>query len=92
MSIIIKNTEYTIIEELGKGGFGKVIKASNKSNNEEYAIKIIPIKGEKEEQIKIFQNEAKILSKFDCKNIVKYYDSSQDDISKLSNKPLSYSY
>jgi len=79
MSIIIKNTEYTIIKELGKGGFGKVIKALNKSDNKEYAIKIIPIKGEKEEQIKIFQNEAKILSKFDCKNIVKYYDSSQDD-------------
>ena len=79
MSIIIKNTEYTIIEELGKGGFGKVIKASNKSNNEEYAIKIIPIKGETEEQIKIFQNEANILSKFDCNNIVKYYDSFQDD-------------
>ena len=79
MSIIIKNTEYTIIKELGKGGFGKVIKALNKSYNKEYAIKIIPIKGEKEEHIKIFQNEAKILSKFDCKNIVKYYDSSQDD-------------
>ena len=79
MSIIIKNTEYTIIKELGKGGFGKVIKASNKSNNEEYAIKIIPIKGETEEQIKIFQNEANILSKFDCNNIVKYYDSFQDD-------------
>ena len=26
MSIIIKNIEYTIIKELGKGGFGKVSK------------------------------------------------------------------
>ena len=79
MSIIIKNIEYTIIEELGKGGFGKVSKVLSKSDNEYYAIKEIPIKGESEEQIKIFQNEAEILSKFNCNNIVKYYDSSKDD-------------
>ena len=79
MSIIIKNIEYTIIQELGKGGFGKVSKVSSKLDNKNYAIKEIPIKGETEEQIKIFQNEADILSKFNCNNIVKYYDSTQDD-------------
>ena len=78
-SIIIKDIEYIIIEELGKGGFGKVSKVLSKTDNKEYAIKEIPIKGETEEQIKILKNEANILSKFNCNNIVKYYDSSQDD-------------
>ena len=78
MSIEINKKEYIITKELGKGGFGRVVQALNKTNNKPYAIKVIPIKGETKEKIKGFQNEADILSKFNCKNIVKYYDSSKD--------------
>ena len=42
-------------------------------------MKVIPIKGETNEKIHNFENEAKILSKFNCNNIVKYYDSSKDN-------------
>ena len=75
MSIIIKNIEYIKIKELGKGGSGRVHQVLSKLDNKFYAIKEIPIKEETEENIKSFQNEAYVLSKFNCRNIVKYYDS-----------------
>ena len=78
-SIIINDIEYKIIKELGKGGFGKVYQVLNKSDNKNYAIKEISIKDETEDKIKAFQNEAIILSKFNCDNIIKYYDSSKDE-------------
>ena len=78
MSIKINKKEYTITKELGKGGFGRVVQVLSKTDNKPYAVKVIPIKGETKEKIKDFQNEADILSKFNCNNIVKYYDSSKD--------------
>ena len=79
MSIIIKNIEYVAIKELGKGGNGRVIKVLNKLDNKYYAIKEIEIKEDIKNKIKNFENEAIILSKFNCKNIVKYYDSFKDN-------------
>ena len=73
MSIIIKSTEYKEIKQLGKGGYGRVIQVKNKSNNKIYAIKEIKINNEI--SIENIKNEAIILSKFECNNIVKYYDS-----------------
>ena len=78
-TIKINKIEYKLDKILGQGGFGRVFQVSRKSDNKEYALKIIPIKEESKERIKNFQNEADILSKFDCNNIVKYYDSTQDD-------------
>ena len=77
--IIINNKNFKIIKKLGEGGFGKVIQVLNKSDNKYYAIKQIPIKEEKEEKIEEILNEAKILSKFNCNNIVKYYDCYKDN-------------
>ena len=79
MSIIINNIKYIIIKELGKGGFGKVNQVLSELDNKYYAIKEIPIKEASQEQIKNSQNEIYILSKFNCNNIVKYYDSSIDE-------------
>ena len=78
-SIIINNTQYQIIKELGKGGFGKVYQVLNKSDNKYYAIKQISIKEETKDKIESFQNEINILSKINCNNIVKYYGSSIDN-------------
>ena len=74
-AITINNEEYNIKNELGQDGFGRVVQVSRKSDNKEYALKIIPIKDEPKERINNSQNEANILSKFNCNNIVKYYDS-----------------
>ena len=78
-TIKINKIEYKLDKILGQGGFGRVVKVSRKSDNKEYALKIIPIKEQSKERIKSFQNEADILSKFNCINIVKYYDSSKDN-------------
>ena len=70
-----KKEGYKIIKELGSGGFGKVYKVFNKFDNKYYAIKEITIRNEMKDKIKDIQKEADILSKFNCKNIIKYYDS-----------------
>ena len=75
--ININNKEYKIIKELGKDGFGNIYQVLR--NNKYYAIKVIPIKNESKDKIKSCEKEAEILSKFNCDNIVKYYDSSKDD-------------
>jgi len=76
MSIFIKNIEYKIIKELGEGAFGSVVEVEK--DNKYYAIKEIKIEGELKDKINEIQKEAEILSKFDNKNIVKYYDSYLD--------------
>ena len=78
MSIIIRDIEYEVIKELGKGGFGRVIQVKSKSDNKIYAIKEIIIKDEMEISVENIKNEANILSKFNCNNIVKYYDSCEN--------------
>ena len=78
MSIIIKNVVFEIIKNLGEGGYGRVIKVKSKSDNKYYAIKEIIIKDEMKDKIENIQNEANILSKFNCNNIVKFYDSYLD--------------
>jgi len=79
MFININVKEFKIIKELGKDGFGRVMQVKSKSDKKEYAIKEIPIKNETKEKIESFQKEAVILSKFNCENIVKYYDLSKDE-------------
>ena len=77
--ININNIEYNIIKELGIGGFGKVFQVSSMLDNKNYAIKVIPNTESAKNQFKNIQNEVKILSQLNCKNIVKYYDSSKDE-------------
>ena len=81
MSIVIKNTKYEIIKILGVGGYGKVFQAKSKSDNKYYAIKEIEIRDEMKDKIKDIKNDLDIISKFECKNIVKYYVSV-----KINNK------
>jgi len=79
--ITIRKTKYEVIKELGRGGFGRVIQVKSLSDNNLYAIKEIIIKNEMKDKIKDIEKEAIMLSKFDYKNIVKYYDSQ-----KINNK------
>ena len=75
ITITIRNNKFEVIKDLGEGGFGKVILVKDKSDNKPYAIKEIIINNEMKGKIKDIQKEAEILSKFNCENIVKYYDS-----------------
>ena len=78
MSIDIRNTKYKIIKKLGEGGSGRVILVKSESDNKYYALKEIIINEEMKDKINDIKKEAEILSLFNCKNIVKYYDSYLD--------------
>ena len=79
MSITINSIKYEIKKKLGEGGYGKVYQVLNKSDNNYYALKEFLIKGETKEKIQMIKKEAKILSKFNHNNIVKYYDSFENN-------------
>ena len=74
----INKKSYKIIKELGNGGYGKVNLVLNNLDNKYYALKEIIIK-EEEDNINTTKNEINILSKFNCNNIIKYYDSYKDN-------------
>ena len=74
-----RNKRYKIIKELGKGGFGKVNQILSILDNKYYAMKEIQLQGETEDKINNIKKEAIILSQFNNNNIVKYYDSFQDE-------------
>ena len=70
--------KFKVIKKLGQGTFGAVYKVFNEEDNNYYAIKKILLKAE-EKKIQQQKNEAKILSKLQSENIVKYYDSFVDN-------------
>ena len=76
MSIIIKNREYPIIKQLEETGFGPVFQVLDKLDKKYYAIKKLELR---EDMLQNYEREAEILSKFNCKNIIKYYDSYRDN-------------
>ena len=78
MSIILGNIKYKIIRKIGEDELGKIIQVENELDNKYYSIKEIIIKDEMKDKIENIQNEAIILTKFNCNNIVKFYDSYLD--------------
>ena len=68
-----KLSDFTIIKELGKGGFGTVYLARRNSDELEVCLKEIPLnKGVSEQEIEL---EAKMLSEFNYEHIIRYYGS-----------------
>ena len=67
---------YTIIERIGVGSYGRIYKVMK--DNKIYVLKEIPInKNVDNEKIESVKNEAEILSSLDNKYIVKYFESFQ---------------
>ena len=66
-------SSYQIIENIGNGAFGKVVKAINKKNQEIVAVKILNINKSKSKYENI-KTEANILKELNHINIVKYLD------------------
>ena len=75
-SIKINDKKYEIIKILGQSEFEREILVKNKSDNNQFAIKEIIIGYEMKNKIKDIQKEVDILCKFNCKNIIKHYNSS----------------
>jgi serine/threonine protein kinase len=66
---------YQIIEELGKGGMGKVYRALDKKLNEEVALKLIkPEIASDRETIERFNNELKFARKVSQRNVGRMYE------------------
>jgi len=66
---------YQIIEELGKGGMGRVYRAIDKKLNEEVALKLIKHEiASDEKTLERFSNELKIARKIVHKNIGRMYE------------------
>jgi TolB-like protein/tetratricopeptide (TPR) repeat protein/predicted Ser/Thr protein kinase len=66
---------FQIIEELGKGGMGKVYKAIDKKLNEEVALKVIkPEIASDKKTLERFNNELKLARKIAHKNVGRMYE------------------
>jgi calcium/calmodulin-dependent protein kinase I len=61
--------EYDFGEELGRGGFSIVVKATRKDTREVFAVKIIE-KNQSEEELQLLQREIDILKKLNHQNII----------------------
>ena len=76
-----KFEDFEVLQLLGEGAFGKVLKVSSLINQKIYAMKILDLKGKendsmtKEDKEKYFISEIELLKKLDHPNIVKYYKS-----------------
>jgi serine/threonine-protein kinase len=71
-------SRYQVIEELGKGGMGKVYKVFDKDIEERVALKLLKpeIAGD-EETIQRFRNELKLARRISHKNVCRMYDLGQ---------------
>uniref|UniRef100_A0A0R3RYI5 non-specific serine/threonine protein kinase n=1 Tax=Elaeophora elaphi TaxID=1147741 RepID=A0A0R3RYI5_9BILA len=67
--------EFVFIEMLGKGGFGDVLLAKNKLDGNDYAIKRIPLDRKDERFNRKVTREAKLFSKLNHPNVVRYYSA-----------------
>lgn len=82
--------KYTIIDELGKGGFGIVYKVKSKATKIEYAIKIVAVNEKDDHELKQIEREVSLQkNQLNHPNIVKYFDCWKE---KLINLPEDIKY
>jgi serine/threonine protein kinase/predicted Zn-dependent protease len=71
---------YQIIEELGKGGMGKVYKAQDTEIKEKVALKLLkPEIAADKKTIERFQNELKFARKISHRNVCRMYDLNKEE-------------
>ena len=71
---------YEIIEELGKGGMGKVYRVLDKKVEEEVALKLLnPEIAADEKTVERFRNELKFARKISQRNVCRMYDLNEDE-------------
>jgi serine/threonine protein kinase/Tfp pilus assembly protein PilF len=73
-------SRYEIIEELGKGGMGKVYRVEDKKIKEEVALKLIkPEIASDKKTIERFSNELKMARKIAHRNVCRMYDLGEEE-------------
>ena len=71
---------FTELESIASGGFGKVFRVRSNTDDKEYALKKIPLPKANEDEIQKNKREAVLLSKLDHQNVVRYYTSWVEEI------------
>lgn len=71
--------KYFIIDIVGKGSFGVVLKCWCKTNRKYVSIKIIEKKNRKKETLKYFEKERNFLINLNHENILKIYEVEEND-------------
>src|SRR5687768_8510381 len=74
----LRSDQFELLERIGKGAFGEVWKARNKSSGEIVAIKIIDL-DEAEDEIEDIRREIHLQQRVSSPYIVKIYGSFVDD-------------
>ncbi len=69
---------YMIIEKIGRGRYSNIHKVISHVNGKFYALKIIKKKGLSQTEMVVLENEAKIMEVLNHKNIIKFYEESQN--------------
>ncbi len=73
-------SRYEVVEELGKGGMGRVYKTLDKEINEEVALKLLkPEIASDESTVERFRNELKFARKISHKNVCRMYHLSKEE-------------
>ena len=68
-------SEFSFISDLGKGGFGEVMKVKNNLDGQIYAIKRIALDAKNKAMTRKLMREVKLLSRLNHENVVRYYTS-----------------
>lgn len=69
------NVEFEVMQWLGQGAYGDVLKVKNKLDNRQYAIKRIPLTSRSRQIYKKMTREVELLSRLNHENVVRYYNS-----------------
>lgn len=92
--------EFDVINFIGKGAYGDVLKVRNKLDNRQYALKRIPLLANSKQLYKKMTREVELLSRLNHENVVRYFNSwtetqmsnangnESDDMSDLSSSNI----
>lgn len=70
--------KYMIVEKLGRGRYSSVFKVIKMENGSNYALKICSKDNLSKEELRVLYNEAKIMEVLRHKNIVKFYEATDN--------------
>lgn len=70
--------QYTVIDEIGRGGMGQVFKAEHALMGRHVAVKVLPRKKATPESEAAFRREMRILGRLDHENVVRAFDAGYD--------------
>ncbi|KAG5678544.1 hypothetical protein PVAND_008211 [Polypedilum vanderplanki] len=68
-------TEFEIINYIGRGAYGDVLKCRNILDNRQYAIKRVPLSSNNKQIFKKMTREVELLSRLNHENVVRYFNS-----------------